>query len=193
MKIKNVEFYTSYAKADKIADTVFPEIAFLGRSNVGKSSLLNHLCNKKIAKTSSTPGKTRLINFFLVNKNIYFVDLPGYGYAKVPGKMKRAWSEEMEKYLSTRKQLKGVFLLLDIRRSPNENDRMMNEWLKKLPDIQTFYILTKADKLSKSQANQQKAAIAKELFVNQLDFILYSSTKNIGKKELLARVDRYIL
>lgn len=189
MKIKTVDFFTSYAKVDKMPQTDLVEIAFLGRSNVGKSSLLNNLCNKKIAYTSSTPGKTQLINFFNVNNKLYFVDLPGYGYAKVPKAMKKNWGNVIEEYLQVRKQLRGVFFLLDIRRVPNEYDKMLNEWLKKLPDVEVFYILTKTDKLSKSKANQQKIMIARELFVDQNEFIFYSSTKNYGKNDLLKKLD----
>ncbi|MCG8569473.1 MAG: ribosome biogenesis GTP-binding protein YihA/YsxC [Spirochaetes bacterium] len=188
MKINQISFYKSFVKAADIGETRFPEIAFIGRSNVGKSSLINHLCKKKIAHTSSTPGKTRLINLFLVNNKFYLVDLPGYGYAKVDKKMRKDWGKSIEDYLISRQQLKAVFFLLDCRRVPNEHDRMINEWLKKNPGVQTFYVLTKADKFSKSKLQQQKVMIAKELFVDLNEFVCYSVTKNIGKHELLNKL-----
>lgn len=191
MQIKKIEFYNSFTKIDKMKDTRLPEVAFIGRSNVGKSSLLNHLCNRKIAFTSSTPGKTQLINFFLINEKLYFVDLPGYGYAKVSAKMRKDWGKNIEDYLQMRTQLKAVFFLLDIRRIPNQQDKIINAWLKQLPDIETFYILTKADKLSKAKAAKQKGEIAKELFVDQGEFSYYSVTKNIGRKEILDKLDLF--
>jgi GTP-binding protein len=189
LKIKNVDFYTSFANISLMPDKDIPEIAFVGRSNVGKSSLLNDLANKKIAQTSSTPGKTRLINFFLVNKSFYFVDLPGYGYAKVAKSQKRDWGDFIEKYLETRTQLKVIIFLLDIRRIPNEQDKILNNWFKELEDLKIFYMLTKSDKLSSNERNKQKIKIALELFVDQKDFILYSIPKKIGKLELLNRLE----
>lgn len=191
MKIKKIDFFNSFTSIEKMKDTVIPEVAFVGRSNVGKSSLLNHLCNRKIAFTSSTPGKTQLINFFLINEKLYFVDLPGYGYAKVSAKMRKDWGRNIEEYLQQREQLRAVFFLLDIRRMPNQQDQVINAWLKQLPDVEAFYILTKVDKLSKAKAAKQKTEISKALFVDQADFIYYSSTKNIGRKDLLDKLDLF--
>jgi GTP-binding protein len=189
LKIKSIEFYKSFADSTNMENSNRIEIGFVGRSNVGKSSLLNDLSNKKIAQTSATPGKTRLINFFLVNNKFYFVDLPGYGFAKVSKSAKVEWAGFIENYLETREQLKVIFFLLDIRRMPNEQDKQLNEWFKKLGDIKIFYILTKADKLSKNEIQKQKIAIALDLFVNQLDFIVYSIPKKLGKIDLIKKLD----
>lgn len=191
-KITNIDFFKSFASYDNIPQTNLIEAAFIGRSNVGKSSLLNHLANKKISHTSSTPGKTQLINFFSVNNKFYFVDLPGYGYAKVAKSLKRDWNDYIVKYLENRRQLKVIFFLLDARRLPNEQDKTLNEWFKKLVDIKIFYILTKIDKLSKNELEKQKKLISLDLFVSKEEFIPYSVTKNIGKSELLKRLQMVI-
>jgi GTP-binding protein len=188
LKIRNVEYFTSYVEDADLPDSKETEIAFVGRSNVGKSSLINDLCGKRIAKTSSTPGKTRMLNYFKVNSSFFFVDLPGYGYAAVSKSMKKDWARHIESYLQTRTQLKGIFFLLDIRRKPNEEDKLLNEWFKKTTDISVFYILTKADKLSAQQANKQKISIALELFIDQNDLILYSTTKRTGKTDVLKKM-----
>ncbi len=189
MKIKTVEFYKSFAKSSEIKTGGLPEIAFLGRSNVGKSSLINHICNRKVAYTSQTPGKTRLINYFTVNNEFYLVDLPGYGYAQVSKSEQKNWPVMIEQYLSESANLKMVFLLLDIRRTPNEMDIAVNNWIKQVPDIQPVYVLTKYDKLSKSEASKQKIKNALDLFVDQRDFIFYSVLKNIGRTEILKKLD----
>lgn len=189
LKIKSVNFYKSYSDYKKIPNSKFLEIAFIGRSNVGKSSLINNLCNKKIADTSSTPGKTQLINYFTINESLYFVDLPGYGFAKTSKLKKKSWPLLIEPYLQNREQLKIIIFLLDIRRIPNEYDKMLNQWIKSLNDVNAIYVLTKYDKLSKNLANNNKIKIALELFVDQSDFIFYSVTKNIGKKELLKQIE----
>ena len=189
LKIKKVKFYKSFVSNKELPNSLLPEVAFVGRSNVGKSSLLNDLCNKKIAHISSIPGKTQLVNFFLVNDLCYFVDLPGYGYAKTSKSVKNKWPALIETYLQSREQLKVIFFLLDIRRIPNANDKMLNEWFRNLNNVKTFYILTKSDKLSKSEAKKQKINISCELFVDQIDFIQYSTTKKFGKVELLKKVD----
>lgn len=192
MKIKNVDFYTSFASAKAIPEHNKIEVAFLGRSNVGKSSLLNDLCRARIAKTSSTPGKTQLINYFLINDKFYFVDLPGYGYAKVSKSMKRNWGQIIEEYLSNSPNLRVLFFLLDIRREPNDHDMLINEWIKKLPNIRAYYILTKADKFSRSKGMSQKAMIAKKLFVSQHELIMYSVTKKEGREDLLKNLGNSI-
>lgn len=192
LKIKSVNFYKSFSEYRKIQNSFFPEIAFIGRSNVGKSSLLNNLCNKKIAETSSTPGKTQLINFYLVNDSFYFVDLPGYGYAKTTKTKKRNWSQLIESYLQKREQLKLIIFLLDIRRLPNEHDKMLNNWIKNSHDIEVVYILTKVDKISKNQRRNQLIKIALELFVDQNEFMYYSVIKKIGRIELLKKIEEGI-
>ena len=190
MHIISSTFYKSFTKIEDIKTLGLPEIAFLGRSNVGKSSLINDLCRKKIAKTSQTPGKTRLINYFTVNNNLlYFVDLPGYGYAQVSKQERASWPKMIEEYLAKSEHLRKVFFLLDIRRMPNEMDKAINDWIKQVPDIEPVYILTKYDKLSKSQAQAAKIKIALELFVDQSRFIFYSVTKNVGRAEVLKQLD----
>lgn len=185
LKIKNIDFYKSFSINSEIKTNGCPEIAFLGRSNVGKSSLINDICNRRIAFTSQTPGKTRLINYFLINNEFYFVDLPGYGYAQVSKSEKKDWPKMIEQYLSTSQNLRKIFFLLDIRRDPNDMDLAINNWIKKLQDIEVFYILTKYDKLSKQMALKQKLKIALSLMVDQKDFIYYSVPKKIGKIDIL--------
>ncbi len=187
-KIKTVEFYKSFDDVRKVPDTDFPEAAFIGKSNVGKSSLINDLCGRKIAAASSTPGRTRLLNYFLINKNTYFVDLPGYGYADTSMKDRKKIEGLIENYLQHRQQIKIIFLLLDIRRIPNDEDRMFTEWLKKIMDVEIFYVLTKTDKLSKSAASSQKIKIALELFIDASQFIMYSIPAKTGRVELLKKL-----
>jgi GTP-binding protein len=189
LKINETTFYKSFASLGTLPDSELPEIAFVGRSNVGKSSLINDLTGKKIAMTSSTPGKTRLINFFSINKSFYFVDLPGYGYAKIPKSMKVEWEGFIEKYLETRQQLKIIIFLLDIRRAPNEQDILMGKWFKELQDVKTIYVLTKSDKLTTSQRHHQKIKIALDLFVDVSELMLYSIPKKIGRVDLLKKMD----
>lgn len=192
LKIKNIEFFKSFANHKDIPNTQNVEVCFVGRSNVGKSSLLNDLANRKISLTSSTPGKTQLINFFLVNGKFYFVDLPGYGYAKVPKSMKRDWNEFIVGYLENREQMKVIFFLLDIRRTPNEQDKTLNEWFKTIENVKVFYILTKADKLSSNEVQKQKTLISLELFVSKENLIVYSVPKKIGKIDLLKKLEEFI-
>lgn len=188
LKIKSIEFITSYTGIKEMSDIDCIEMAFVGRSNVGKSSLINNLCNKKIAKISSTPGKTQLINSFLINDSFYFIDLPGYGYAKVPKATKHKWQAMIETYLQNRRQLRVVFFLLDIRRMPNQEDKVLNEWFKQLKDVQVIYLLTKSDKLSAMNRKKQKTKIALDLFADQSSFIYYSVPKKLGKMELLKKL-----
>ena len=181
MIIKSAEFVKSAVKPDQYPDTALPEIAFTGRSNVGKSSLINTLVNRKrLVKTSSTPGRTQLINFFLINKTFSFVDLPGYGYAKVPASVRKKWGPMIETYLSTRKTLKGVALIMDVRRVPGIQDLNFIEWLYYY-NLPGMLILTKADKLSKNKQLTQKATIAKALSVDKNDLILFSAKSRLGK------------
>ena len=181
MIIKSAEFVKSAVKPDQYPDAALPEIAFTGRSNVGKSSLINTLVNRKrLVKTSSTPGRTQLINFFLINKTFTFVDLPGYGYAKAPASVRKKWGPMIETYLSTRKTLKGVALIMDVRRVPRIQDLNFIEWLYYY-NLPGMLILTKADKLSKNKQLMQKATIAKALSVNKDDLILFSAKSRLGK------------
>jgi GTP-binding protein len=181
MIIKSAEFVKSAVKPDQYPDVVLPEIAFTGRSNVGKSSLINTLVNRKrLVKTSATPGRTQLINFFLINKTVSFVDLPGFGYAKVPASVRRKWGPMIETYLSTRKTLKGVVLIMDVRRIPGIQELNFIEWLYYY-NIPSMLILTKADKLSKTKQLKQQFTIAKALSVDKDDLILFSAKSRLGK------------
>ncbi len=181
MIIKTVEFVKSAVKPSQYPLPDIPEIAFAGRSNVGKSSLINTLVNRKhLVKTSSTPGRTQLINFFEINKTFSFVDLPGYGYAKVPLSVKKKWGPMVETYLSERNTLKGVVLIMDIRRTPRLEELNFIDWLDHL-GIPGILILTKADKLSKTKQVKQQQAIAKVLSADKESLILFSAKSRQGK------------
>jgi len=196
MIIKSAGFITSAVKPSQYPVEELPEIAFAGRSNVGKSSLINTLVNrKKLVKTSSTPGRTQLINFFDINHRLVFVDLPGYGYARVPVAVKKKWGPMIETYFSTRKTLAGIVLIMDIRRTPKVEELNFLDWLK-LYEIPGVLILTKADKLSKTKQKARERAIAKALSVHEDDLILFSAKTRKGREsvweaiEHLAPVDR---
>lgn len=181
MIIKSAEFVTSAVERSQYPPEVLPEIAFAGRSNVGKSSLINTLVNRKhLVKTSSTPGRTQLINFFDINKSFAFVDLPGYGYAKVPAAVRKKWGPMIETYLSTRKTLKGVVIILDIRRMPREEEQNLIDWLAHYA-LASILVLTKTDKLSKTKVIKQQAAIVKALGMAMEDVILFSAKTRRGR------------
>ena len=193
MIIKHSEFITSAVKPVHYPDPVFPEIAFAGRSNVGKSSLINIIINRKsLVKTSSTPGRTRLINFFKINKAFVFVDLPGYGYARVPAAVRKSWGPMIEKYLLTREALKGVVLIMDIRRIPGTEELQLINFLNYL-SIPNIFILTKADKLSKTKQAKQHKAIAETLFIAQSNFIIFSAKTRLGKEAVLKSIENLII
>ena len=184
MKILSAEFITSAAKKSQYPPEGLPEIAFSGRSNVGKSSLINTLVNRKrLVKTSSTPGRTQLINFFEINNIITFVDLPGYGYARVPTVVKKKWGPMIETYLSGRDTLKGVVVILDIRRTPREEEHHLIAWLEHY-SIEKILVLTKADKLSKIKQDKQHAAVAESLNVDSSDLILFSAKSRKGREDV---------
>ncbi len=192
MIIKSADFVKSAVKPSHYPPAILPEIAFSGRSNVGKSSLINTLVNRKrLVKTSSTPGRTQLINFFNINNAFSFVDLPGFGYARVPESIKRTWGPMVEAYLSTRKTLKGVVLIMDIRRIPGAQELEFIEWLRYYT-IPSILILTKADKLSKSKQMNQHIAITKILGVDRNDLILFSAKSRMGKDATWAAIERLI-
>jgi len=190
MKITSVEFVKSAASIEQLPKARYSEIAFAGRSNVGKSSLLNKLFNrKKMALTSSAPGKTRLLNFFLVNKKCYFVDLPGYGYAKVAKKMQQSWQHLIEQYMLRSELLKAIVVITDIRHSPQEADLQLVEWLQAI-GLPIILVGTKADKLSKNKLNKQLSQnlkIYQQLNIN--DILPFSAETGLGKSELLQRID----
>jgi GTP-binding protein len=181
MKILSAEFVTSAVKPSQYPPVKYPEMAFAGRSNVGKSSLINTLVNRKrLVKTSSTPGRTQLINFFDINNLITFVDLPGYGYAKVPTAVRKKWGPMIETYLSGRDTLKGVVVILDIRRTPREEEHNLIAWLEHY-SIARILVLTKADKFSKTKQDKQRAAVARSLDVDSSDLILFSAKSRKGR------------
>lgn len=185
MKITSAEFLKSAVWPTQYPPATMPEVAFVGRSNVGKSSLINTLVGRKnLAKTSNTPGRTQLINFFAINEKISFVDLPGYGFAKVPQSVKKDWSDMMEAYLKERPSLCLVVFILDIRRDPNDDDLSLRDWLTH-DRIPYLYVLTKSDKLSNNQVIARKRAIEKTLQVSpEKKPILFSAKTQKGKTDI---------
>lgn len=194
MVIKNVALETVCGITSKLPENAHPEVAFAGKSNVGKSSLINALMNRKnLARTSSQPGKTQTINFYNVNDAIYFVDLPGYGYAKVSLEIKAKWGKMIENYLRRSSQLKMVFLLIDIRHEPSENDRTMYDWIRKM-GYQPVIIATKLDKINRSQIAKQ-VKIVKEGLKASTDTVVipFSAETKQGRDEIYALLDELLL
>jgi GTP-binding protein len=190
--IKSAEFVTSAVKPSQYPPAVLPEIAFAGRSNVGKSSLINTLINRKrLVKTSSTPGRTQLINFFNINEEFSFVDIPGYGYAKVPAAVKKNWGPMIETYITTRETLKGVVLIMDLRRIPGSEEMNMLDWLNH-HGIPSVPVLTKSDKLSKTRQQKQQKEIANTLSADKDNLILFSAKSRQGKDEVWDEVKKLI-
>ncbi len=184
MIIKSAEFIKSATKPAEYPPAQLPEVAFAGRSNVGKSSLINTLVNRKrLVKTSSTPGRTQLINFFDINHQIIFVDLPGYGYAKVPLSVRKKWGPMIETYLSGRKTLRAVVVIMDIRRTPQQEELNLLSWLSHYT-IAAIVVLTKTDKLSKNKSTQQHHRIAHALSMDPKDLILFSAKTRRGRDTL---------
>jgi GTP-binding protein len=185
MKILSAEFVLSAKEPAHYPPAALPEIAFAGRSNVGKSSLINTLLKRKgLARTSNTPGRTQEINFFSVNKRLYFIDLPGYGYAKVPEKIRKNWGPMIETYLSQRQTLRLVVLILDIRRDPSEEDRQLIGWLQfyRLP---FSIVLTKIDKVSRNELGQRQRRINEDLGLSSATALISFSAKTGEGKDLL--------
>ena len=183
---KNVTFFASYNDARKTPTDPRPQIAFAGRSNVGKSSLLNRLAGRhKLAKTSKTPGRTRRIDFFLVDERFYLVDLPGYGYVKAGVTARKKWGQLVENYMQNVDNLKGLVFLLDCRRDPNDDDLQMLEWLN-ANDVNFVIALTKADKLKRGALNQKNMTIRNQFGVETVPF---SSISGVGKSELIKWID----
>lgn len=185
MRVNNVKLEAVGVKFEQFPTTGYPEIAFAGKSNVGKSSLINALINRKaLARTSSQPGKTRTINFYNIENILYFVDLPGYGYAKVSKTSREEWGKMIEHYLEKRTELKIVVLLVDIRHEPSENDKLMMNWIKG-NGFEPIIVATKADKINKSQLQKQISIIRKELALKAADKIIpFSFLNKQGKDEL---------
>lgn len=194
MKIKNVELEIVCGITSKLPETDKVEIAFAGKSNVGKSSLINALVNRKaLARTSATPGKTQTINFYNINDEMYLVDLPGYGYAKVSESEKEKWGKLIERYLHTSQQLKAVFLLIDIRHDPSANDKMMYDWIVEM-GYQPIIIATKLDKLKRSQVQKNVKAIKEGLEVLPGTVIIpFSSETKQGRDEIWDLVENNFL
>lgn len=191
MIIKNVSLETVCGVTSRIPDNIRPEAAFAGKSNVGKSSLINALMNRKsLARTSSQPGKTQTINYYNINNSLYFVDLPGYGYARANEKVKAQWGRMVENYLHRSKMLRQVFLLIDIRHAPSENDRMMYDWILK-NGYSPIIIATKLDKIKKSQIEAQMELIASTLRTEEgTVMLLFSSQTKQGRDEIYEILDK---
>ena len=191
MRIKKADFVKSAVKEADYPEFNGIEFSFIGRSNVGKSSLINSLTGRRsLARTSKTPGRTQLINYFLIDNEIYFIDLPGYGFAKVPDAVKKDWGKTIESYLVSNRE-KVVFLLLDLRRVPSNEDMEMLKWLEHF-EIEYYIIFTKADKLSNNEKFKQLKEIRKKLVFKNEDVFFYSSLKNTGRKELLDFIEERI-
>ena len=191
MVIKNVSLETVIGVTSKIPDNQLPEIAFAGKSNVGKSSLINALMNRKsLARTSAQPGKTHTINFYNINDELYFVDLPGYGYAKVSQQEKEKWGKMIEKYLHRSKVLQAVFLLVDIRHEPSANDRQMYEWIL-ANGYHPIVIATKLDKINRSQIAKQVKLVKQGLGVDKDTIVIpFSAETKQGREEIYALIDQ---
>jgi GTP-binding protein len=191
MKILSAEFVVSAPGPMQFPRDGKPQIAIAGRSNVGKSSILNALLHRKnLVKTSATPGKTQLINFFIINDSFYFVDLPGYGYARVPQSVTDAWAPMIEGYLKNSRQLAAVVVLLDSRRTPDERDVRLIEWLRQF-DLPAIYALTKSDKLNRQETERAKKAVSAELGLTG-PLILTSAKSGLGMKELWGEIAKHL-
>lgn len=193
MEIKHSEFIISAASKSQFPNDKRVEIAFVGRSNVGKSSIINSLTNRrKLVKVSGTPGKTRLVNFFLINKNFYFVDLPGYGYAKVSKAEMQSWGKIIENYLLNRDELKMVILLVDCRHKPTNDDVIMLNWIKHY-GYNYLVVATKSDKLGKTELNKSEKIIRETLELKYDERLLFFSSLNkTGREALLDEIESTI-
>ena len=193
MIIKSAELETVCGITSRLPENELPEFAFAGKSNVGKSSLINALMNRKsLARTSSQPGKTQTINFYLINQNMYYVDLPGYGYAKVSVEVKAKWGKMIERYLRSSKALKCVFLLIDIPHEPSANDRMMYDWIVE-NGYHPVIIATKLDKIKRSQTAKQVKLIRDTLGMGKDGVLIpFSAETKQGREEIWAYLEGYL-
>jgi GTP-binding protein len=190
MVVKHAEFIKSAVKPKDFPPPDFPEVAFVGRSNVGKSSLINVLANRKgLVRTSSTPGRTQLINFFDINGTLTLVDLPGYGYAKAPPEVRKQWGPMIETYLAKRENLRAVVLILDIRRIPSDGDLDMLGWLERY-DIPAIIVLTKCDKLSKNDRTRQTSLIAAAIKRDKGMLLPFSALSKDGRDDIWREIGR---
>jgi GTP-binding protein len=191
MKILSAEYVISAPGPKQFPQDGKPQIAFAGRSNVGKSSVINALLHRKdLVKTSATPGKTQLVNFFVINGTLYFVDLPGYGYARVPHAVTDAWAPMIEGYLRESPRLAGVVVLLDIRRELDERDARLLEWLRQY-DIPAVCALTKADKLKQQEIERARTSISQGGLAAPL--IITSAKSGLGMKELWGEINKLLM
>ncbi len=192
MKIKSVDLEIVCGVTSKLPDNSLPEVAFAGKSNVGKSSLINALMMRKsYARTSAQPGKTQTINFYNINKELYFVDLPGYGYAKASKTEVEKWGKMIERYLTTSKQLKCIFLLIDIRHEPGANDKMMYDWIVS-NGYAPVIIATKLDKIKRSQTAKQLKLVRDTLCAKESVIIPFSATSKQGREEIYEIIDKIL-
>ena len=191
MVIRNVNLETVCGITSTLPENTLPEVAFAGKSNVGKSSLINGLMNRKsLARTSSQPGKTQTINYYNINGRMYFVDLPGYGYATANERVKAQWGKLIEDYLHQSKRIRAVFLLIDIRHAPSENDRIMYEWILDR-GYKPIIIATKLDKIKRSQIGRQLKLICDTLAVEDDTIIIpYSALSKQGREEIYELLDK---
>lgn len=193
MNVNNVELIAVAVKKEQYPEMELPEIAFVGKSNVGKSSLINCMVNRKaLARTSSSPGKTRTINFYNVENIVNFVDLPGYGYARASKSEIQKWGKMIEDYLLKREQLKSIIMLIDIRHEPSQNDKMMYDWLKHY-GYQIIIVATKSDKLKRSQLNKHISLISKSLQIEKNEILIpFSSQTKDGREKLWEIIQKNI-
>jgi GTP-binding protein len=187
--IRSAEFVKSATRPGNYPESHLPEVAFAGRSNVGKSTLINILVNRRgLVRTSSTPGRTQLLNFFTINDNFTLVDLPGYGFAKVPLAVKKEWGPMVHTYLEKRETLRAVVILFDIRRLPREEDLQLLDWLEEL-EIPMVPVITKADKVGKSRRTAQIKPILEETGLPRDAFTLFSAVTREGREEIWERIE----
>jgi len=190
LKIHTTEFVISAVKPEQYPEDALPEIALAGRSNVGKSSLINRLIQRKnLARTSGQPGKTQTLNYYRINGSMYFVDLPGYGFARVSQETRKQWGKMIEKYLTERRNLKAVLHLIDLRHPPSAEDVMMSEWLDHI-GLETCVVATKADKLPKGKRPMHAKVIREKLGLSkERPLIVFSSEEGLGKDELWSWIE----
>ncbi|MBQ6507398.1 MAG: YihA family ribosome biogenesis GTP-binding protein [Clostridia bacterium] len=193
MEIKTAEFVTSLADYGPFEGRGLPQIAVVGKSNVGKSTMINRLCRRnQLARTSSTPGKTRLINIFLLNGSFHLVDLPGYGFAKVDKKEKQRWGTMMQDYFTQSEELKHVLCLVDIRHEPTADDMTMNRFLRET-GIPFTVIATKADKISRGARSKNLAPICRALLVQPWEIICFSGEDGTGRDQVLEKMNEILI
>ncbi|MCX7746725.1 MAG: ribosome biogenesis GTP-binding protein YihA/YsxC [Clostridia bacterium] len=193
MVIKNAKYELTAVKPEQYPVNTIPEVAFVGRSNVGKSSIINSLLNRKnLARVGATPGKTQQINFYNLDDMLYFVDLPGYGYASVSKEKKASWGKIIETYLNTRSQLKLIVMLVDIRHTPTKDDQLMHEWIRSR-NIPYMVVATKSDKISRSQIIGRISDISKTLHLQEgIKPLPYSAEKKQGVEQVWETIDGYV-